>query len=102
MKLREQRRAELQAALAYLDREITTPALDVNALRPQINALLANWRGLAAKLVGRITFSPDPEAGPGVIRLRGEGTLAPILGLLKLQVVQGWVAATGFEPVFES
>jgi hypothetical protein len=85
----------------------------LTALRPRITALLADWRGLAAKhvqatrqllrklLVGRLTFSPDAERR-GVIRFRGEGTLAPIIGMLELQGVPGLVAPTGFEPVFES
>ncbi len=113
VKLREQRRKELRDALARIERQTIEPPLDLSALRPQIAALLADWRGLAAKHVGatrqllrkllatRITFSPDPAAGPGVIRFRGEGTLEPILGMLKLQVVQGVVAPTGFEPVFQ-
>ncbi len=113
IKLREKRRAELQAALTRLDRQATVAPLDLDALRPRITALLADWRGLAAKhvqatrqllrklLVGRITFSPDPDAGAGVIRFRGQGTLAPILGRLELQGVQGLVDTTGFEPVFQ-
>jgi DNA invertase Pin-like site-specific DNA recombinase len=111
MKLREQRRGELQDTLAHLERQTTALSLDVDALRPQIMALLADWRGLAAKhvqatrqllrklLVGRLTFSPAPG---GVIRFRGQGTLAPIIGRLELQGVQGLVAPTGFEPVFQS
>jgi site-specific DNA recombinase len=110
MKLREQRRVELQQTLAHLDRLTVAPPLDFSELRPRITALLADWRGLAAKhvqatrqllrklLVGRITFSPD---GPGIIRFRGAGTLAPIIGMLELQGVPGLVAPTGFEPVFQ-
>jgi site-specific DNA recombinase len=109
IKLREKRRVELQTALAHLDRQTVAPPLDLAELRPRITALLADWRGLAAKHVqatrqllrGRLTFSPDPEAGPGVIRFRGEGTLAPIIGMLELQGVPGLVAPTGFEPVFQ-
>jgi site-specific DNA recombinase len=111
IKLREQRRAELQAMLARLDGLATAPPLDLTALRPRIAELLKDWRGLAGRhvaatrqllrklLVGRITFTPERA---GVVRFRGEGTLAPIIGRLELQAVQGLVAPTGFEPVFES
>jgi len=51
IKLREKRRAELQAALTRLDRQATVAPLDLDALRPRITALLADWRGLAAKHV---------------------------------------------------
>ena len=107
IKLRETRRDEVQHALARLDLQTAVPPLDLGALRPRITALLASWRGLAAKhvqatrqllrklLVGRITFNPD-VAQPGVIRFRGEGTLAPIIGMLELQGVPGLVAPTGF------
>jgi hypothetical protein len=110
IQLREKRRSELQAMLARLDGLATAP-LDLTALRPKISALLADWRGLAGRhvgatrqllrklLVGRITFTPERE---GVVRFRGEGTLAPIIGLLAIQGVPAGVAPTGFEPVFKS
>src|SRR5439155_15020335 len=49
IKMREKRRVELQAALAHLDRQTVAPPLDLAELRPRITALLADWRGLAAK-----------------------------------------------------
>jgi hypothetical protein len=67
-----------------------------------------DWRGLAARhvqatrqllrklLVGRLTFTPDP-AGQ-VVRFTGLGTLAPLVGRLQLQGVQGVVTPAGFEP----
>jgi DNA invertase Pin-like site-specific DNA recombinase len=107
MKLRENRRTEVQQALARLDLQTVTPPLDGSALRLRVAELLEDWRGLAGRhvqatrqllrklLVGRITFSPDAAAGPGVIRFRGEGTLAPIIGRLQFQGVQALVAPTG-------
>ena len=106
-KLREQRRSELQAMLTRLDGLATAPPLDLGALRPRIVELLKDWRGLAARhvqatrqllrklLVGRLTFSPD-DGQIGVIHFKGQGTLAPIIGRLELQGVQGLVAPTGF------
>jgi len=111
IQLREKRRSELQAMLTRLDGLAIAPPLDLTALRPKISALLTDWKGLASKhvqatrqllrklLVGRITFSPD-VAHVGVIRFTGEGTLAPIIGLLTIQGLQAGVAPTGFEPVF--
>ena len=111
IQLREKRRSELQAMLTRLDGLAIAPPLDLTALRPKISALLTDWKGLASKhvqatrqllrklLVGRITFSPD-VAHVGVIRFTGEGTLAPIIGLLTIQGLQAGVAPRGFEPVF--
>jgi hypothetical protein len=77
--LREKRRTELQAALARLDRQTTTPAPEPTGLRACVDALLRDWRGLAAKqvqptrqllrklLVGRITFMPESS---DVVRFR--------------------------------
>ena len=105
--------AEVQDSLARLELQTIAPPLDIRALRPRIAELLGDWRGLAAKhvqttrqllrklLVGRITFSPEAASGAGVYRFRGQGTLAPIIGRLELQGVQGLVAPTGFEPVFQ-
>jgi hypothetical protein len=76
------------------------PLLDPVHLRQRIEEALADWRGLAAKhvqatrqllrklLVARITFTPQPEHGAGVIRFTGNGTLAPLVGLLELPVDQ--------------
>ena len=63
--------------------------------------LVATRQLLRKLLRTRLTFSPDPER-PGVVRFRGEGTLAPIIGMLTIQGVQGLVAPMGFEPVNES
>ena len=91
--------------LNYCEQDVNAGEVLWNVIRPR--------RGLAARhvqatrqllrklLVGRITFSPDREAGAGVIRFRGQGTLQPIIGRLELQGVQGLVAPTGFEPVFQ-
>ena len=40
---------------------------------------------------GRLTFTPQPAHGPGVIRFTGEGTLGPVVGTLPLRGVQGLV-----------
>jgi len=114
IKTRERRRGDVQAALTALDRATAEPLPDPAQLRQRIDEALKDWRGLAAKhvqttrhllrklLVGRLTFTPQPEHGPGVIRFTGEGTLAPLAGMLQIPGVQGLVAPTGFEPVFQS
>ena len=106
IKLREQQRDEVQHALSRLDLQTVAP-IGVSALRPRITALLADMRGPAGRhvratrqllrklLVERLTFSPD-VAQAGVIRFRGEGTLAPIIGRFELHGVQGLVAPTGY------
>jgi recombinase-like zinc beta ribbon protein len=109
MKTREHRRAELEHAVTSLARVTTAPAIDPAHLLPRIHALLAGWRGLAVKhvqqtrqllrklLVGRLRVTPDPATG--TVRLQGEGTLGPLIGMLQLQELQAVVAPTGFEPV---
>ena len=106
-------KVDLQASLSRFDRATVEPIPDPNTLRQRIDAVLADWRGLAARhvqatrqlrrklLVGRITFAPQ---SPGVIRFTGQGTLAPLVGMLQIPGVQGLVsmAPTGFEPVIES
>jgi site-specific DNA recombinase len=105
IELRERQRNELRDAVAQVDFQTTVQALDIEALRPNITALLADWRGLAAKhvqatrqllrklLVGRLTFRPNDDGR--VICFSGEGTLAPIIGRLEIRGVQGLVAPTG-------
>jgi len=112
LKIRERRRTEAQAALATLDRATAEPLPDPAQLIQRIAEVLKDWRGLDAKhvqatrqllrklLQTRITFAPDLTAGPGIIRFTGEGTLAPLAGMLPIPRVQGLVAPTGFEPVF--
>ena len=111
IKTQERRRTEVQAALATLDRAIAEPLPDRTQLPDRITEALKDWRGLAVRhvqatrqllrklLVGRLTFTPDPTTG--TVRFRGEGTLAPIIGMLQIPPVQALVAPTGFEPVFQ-
>jgi hypothetical protein len=111
IRARERRRKEVHAALAALDRATVQPAFDRAQILPRIHTLLADWRGLAARhvqqtrqllrklLVGRLRFTPDPAAG--IVRLQGEGTLGPLVGMLQLPLLPALVAPTGFEPVFQ-
>jgi hypothetical protein len=111
IKQRERCHTELQATLSALERATTEPMPDAAQLRQRIDAVLTDWRGLAAKhvqatrqllrklLVGRLTFTPQPAHGPGVIRFTGEGTLGPVVGMLPFRGVQGLVELRGLEPL---
>jgi hypothetical protein len=107
IRARERRRKEVHAALAALDRATVQPAFDRAQILPRIHTLLADWRKLAARhaqqtrqllrklLVGRLRFTPDPAAG--IVRLQGEGTLGPLVGMLQLPLLPALVAPTGFD-----
>jgi len=107
---REQRRAEIQEALR-LDRA-AQPLFDPDQIRPKLLALLTDWRGLAARhvqqtrqllrklLVGRLRFMPDRATG--LCRFTGEGSLAPLVGMLALPGVPAGVTPAGFEPAIST
>lgn len=67
--------------------------------QPQVKHLQARPQPLRKLLAGRITFTPDPAGG---VRLTGQGTLAPLVGMLQIPGVQALVAPRGFELVFSS
>jgi hypothetical protein len=100
----ERRKTEIAHTLDALDQRAQHSPPDVAALRPRLLAGLADWTGLATRPVGQTrqlyascssgacAFEP---VGAGCVRFRGEGTLAPFLGALKIVGHPAGVAPTG-------
>jgi site-specific DNA recombinase len=111
LRAKEQRRDALQADLAALDGLGRVSTVDPAALTPAILAKLGDWSGLMGRrvaqarqilrhlLVGRITFTPEPD---GTMAFVGYATIGPLVAATVLAGLRKvGVAPTGFEPVFQ-
>ncbi|MGH7265673.1 MAG: recombinase family protein [Candidatus Rokuibacteriota bacterium] len=107
IKTREQRKRRLQEELAGPQNLERVAAADTSQLQRELEARLADWRGLLGRqvpvarqilkklLVGRIVFRETDQG----IEFTGQASLGRILaGIVD---TKAGVAPTGFEPVFQ-
>ena len=101
---REQRRSQVRAELARLERERAAGArngFDAARVLDALRGKLTDWQGmlrqepgparraLRALLAGRLTFTPQEQDGQRFYRFEGTGTMTPVLAGIALPKAYG-------------
>src|SRR5262249_24999326 len=108
IKVREQRKRQLQEELAGLDGLQRVADIDLQQLQSELQARLADWQGLLTRQVpvarqiikkllsGRLVFRRRED---GSYEFSGQATLGRVIA--GLACTKAVVAPTGFDPVFQ-